>query len=539
MVLLVDIKGNIEITEEILKKNFSQLTKNEKNPINFVSHFGTYDYGKNSVVETLIKNEKSWKENFETFSKIEKEIWAFETQTNDICLSFNGFDYSLDHFKRLKLLFNLSNSFFFHLNLNDIETFDSEWAHIIQFFFVLGIEERTRDNSMKTDMHFVVHDNYLGKKDFEIQKEIMEKIQNIWALSLEYLGQKKNPISFEIEESFSFFFHSISYKDLEKEKFSEDTEDLKQKIVNLNDNLEKFSERKFSNSPKELKEKIEKFWKESETLLFLPLLNREDTEIKGLINLYQTDILFNQLWQISNEVIKNWTTLVNRGKLVDNFGSIVSDFLSGLVLQFEKSLPEDFANDPRAIRKIQELSDMVRQQIISLFTRQILNLQTQALDKFKDLLLSIISDTKKDFEFEKKLVMEKINSWFEEKAEKIIVPEMQLTYQGARKELQNVLIEFAEKFKESPVVKLNSMQKVEKKTSSSGLKQSGIVIGFGLTTAVRPSGFGNFQLVTSYSHGPHVFNFSLVNDRDVAEQEGQGKIKPIRIQPSLNFDIDL
>jgi len=83
------------------------------------------------------------------------------------------------------------------------------------------------------------------------------------------------------------------------------------------------------------------------------------------------------------------------------------------------------------------------------------------------------------------------------------------------------------------------MQRVEKKTSNSGLKQSGVVVGFGLTTAVRPSGFGNFQLVTSYSHGPHVFNFSLVNDRDVAEQEGQGKIKPIRIQPSLNFDIDL
>jgi hypothetical protein len=280
-------------------------------------------------------------------------------------------------------------------------------------------------------------------------------------------------------------------------------------------------------------------WKDSEKLLFLPFLNTEDIEVSGLINLYQTDSLFNQLWQISTDVMKNWTTLVARGKIVDDFGYIVSEFLSGLVLQFEKSLPQDFANDERAIRKIQELSDMVRQNIISLFTRQILNLQTQALDKFKDLLLSIISDTKKDFEFEKKLVMEKINSWFEEKAEKIVVPEMQLTYQGAKKELQNVLIEFAEKFKESPVVKLNSMQKVEKKTSSSGLKQSGIVIGFGLTTAVRPSGFGNFQLVTSYSHGPHVFNFSLVNDRDVAEQEGQGKIKPIRIQPSLNFDVDL
>ena len=56
---------------------------------------------------------------------------------------------------------------------------------------------------------------------------------------------------------------------------------------------------------------------------------------------------------------------------------------------------------------------------------------------------------------------------------------------------------------------------------------------------MRPRGFGNLQLVSSYSHGPHVFNFSLVNDLDVAEQEGQTRIKPIRIQPSLNFDVDI
>jgi hypothetical protein len=101
------------------------------------------------------------------------------------------------------------------------------------------------------------------------------------------------------------------------------------------------------------------------------------------------------------------------------------------------------------------------------------------------------------------------------------------------------LIEFSEKFKESPIVKLQSLQRLEKQTSTSGLKQSGIVIGFGLTAALRPHGFGNFQLITSYTQGPHVFNFSLVNDRDIAEQEGQGKIKPFRIQPSLNFDIEL
>lgn len=108
-----------------------------------------------------------------------------------------------------------------------------------------------------------------------------------------------------------------------------------------------------------------------------------------------------------------------------------------------------------------------------------------------------------------------------------------------KKELQQVLGEVTEKFKDSAVSKLISIQKTSKKTSKGKFKQSGVIVGFGVTAAVRPRGFGNLQLVTSYSQGPHVFNFSLVNDLDVAEQEGQTRIKPIRIQPSLNFDVDI
>ena len=117
--------------------------------------------------------------------------------------------------------------------------------------------------------------------------------------------------------------------------------------------------------------------------------------------------------------------------------------------------------------------------------------------------------------------------------------QMHLDFINAKKELQQVLGEVAEKFKDSTVSKLISIQKTGQKTSKGKLKQSGIVVGFGLTAAVKPRGFGNLQIITSYSQGPHVFNFSLVNDYDIAQQEGQSRIKPIRIQPSLNFDIDI
>jgi len=252
----------------------------------------------------------------------------------------------------------------------------------------------------------------------------------------------------EFDDIFTLDCSIVSYKNLEKNQFSNDVELIEKIRQTKCNNQGTSSTRKIPTLQSNRKMFIEQSWEKATKMVYIPLVNKEDHGIKTLINLYQTDVLFNQLWEISNDVIRNWTKMVNRGKIIDNFGTIVSEFLNGLLLQFGKSLPLDFANDTRAIKKIQELSNMVRNHIISLFTRQVLNLQTQALDKFKDALLTIISDSKKDFEFEKKVAMEKINSWFEEKAGKIVVPEMQLTYQGAKKELQNVLIEFAEKFKE-------------------------------------------------------------------------------------------
>lgn len=241
----------------------------------------------------------------------------------------------------------------------------------------------------------------------------------------------------------------------------------------------------------------------------------------------------------SNNIINHWGSYVSKGKVIENFGSNVSNFLTGMLEEFEKTLPHEIKSNDESLDKIRELSDMVQGRIISLFTSQLLILQTQALDKFKDILVWQVKNSSKEFEFDKSVAMLEVNEWFENKASKIEIPEMRLDSIGAKRELQQVLGEVTEKFKESAVAKLISVEKTSKKTSKGKLKQGGIVIGFGITAAVRPRGFGNLQLVTSYSQGPHVFNFSLVNDMDVAEQEGQTRIKPVRIQPSLNFDIDI
>jgi hypothetical protein len=72
-----------------------------------------------------------------------------------------------------------------------------------------------------------------------------------------------------------------------------------------------------------------------------------------------------------------------------------------------------------------------------------------------------------------------------------------------------------------------------------GLRTKSLVVGCGLTTAVRLRGYGNFQMLSSYAFGPHVFNFSCINDRDTLENETKHYIRPFRMQPSLNFDIRL
>mmetsp|Transcript_8650 Transcript_8650/g.18618 ORF Transcript_8650/g.18618 Transcript_8650/m.18618 type:complete len:286 (+) Transcript_8650:702-1559(+) len=284
---------------------------------------------------------------------------------------------------------------------------------------------------------------------------------------------------------------------------------------------------------------INKKWICSSALPKELLISAEDKTLKEIMLFYFADSAFHEVLQFSQQILKKWGKVVYKGKTINNYGKIVSNFLENVNQKFDSLIPKDFNKDQVSIKKKLKINSIVQQRILFLFTKQLLNLQSQALEKFKDTLLKIASDSKKNFDSEKKLAIDTVSQWFISHAEALVSNNNRLSYIAAQKELDNVLIEFSEKFKESPIVKLQSLQRLEKQTSTSGLKQSGIVIGFGLTAALRPHGFGNFQLITSYTQGPHVFNFSLVNDRDIAEQEGQGKIKPFRIQPSLNFDIEL
>ena len=173
-----------------------------------------------------------------------------------------------------------------------------------------------------------------------------------------------------------------------------------------------------------------------------------------------------------------------------------------------------------------------------LLRRQIIILQEKSFAYYKDLLYDLIMDPKRNFDAEKNQRLEQAMFLFDRKTEYIKIGTT-LAFQKGRDELQRAMLLFTVRFKDSPVVQLNSLDRIAKQTSPSNVKQKSMVIGFGFTTAMRLFGLGNFQFISHYSKGPHVFNFSVVNDLDFAIADGQSNLRFLRMQPSLNFDIDL
>ena len=239
---------------------------------------------------------------------------------------------------------------------------------------------------------------------------------------------------------------------------------------------------------------------------------------------------------IKNGIIKKiavWNSLVNQGKLVFQFGDLTLALKVDTLTQLEK-LP---ASDEK-VRISLELINWLLLRIRGLLKKQLRLLKEKCLAFFEDFLLDLIMDPKKNFEAEKRILIQKAMIFFQKNSKTLESPPWKETRKNSPG-MEKILVDFALEFKESPVVQLHMLDRMKKQMSPSNIKEKSLVIGFGLTVAVRPPGFGNFQFISHYSHGPHVFNLSLVNDRDAALQEGQSKVQRLRIQPSLNFEIDL
>jgi len=528
-----------KIAEYLNELKFERIKNKWDNSLDFFFHlrFSPSKNGllMNSPQEIKLKsNPKDDNELKVFFSNQEKPIVHFvpivhfEQEPKQNTMSF---------YKNLKYFFLISNSILIY---NDtLDTKKKEFAELktLKFYFIVQLEKNYCFTTLKIKkmrkIKLIYNENF-KPSDVLLLKDL---IKGIWIEALTYTGINLTHGTPKIEDVCSIEIMTLTIgcpeQGQEGINFSEFIVGLEVNSGKKTLNTELVSVEDFSlhSSP---------ILTSSDNIPYLPEHLTFDDEYLNIHDSFLVGRIFNELWLTSNDVIKHWGSHVSKGKVIENFGSMVSNFLTGLMEEFNKLLPSHLHKKSKNfLKKTKELSDMVQGRIKSLFTSQLLILQTQALDKFKDILIWQAKFSHKGFEFEKGVAILQVNDWFEAKASRISNTELRLDINGARKELQQELGIFAEMFKDSAVSKLISIQKTAKKTSKGKLKQSGVVAGFGITAAVRPRGFGNLQLVTSYSHGPHVFNFSLVNDLDVAEQEGQIRIKPIRIQPSLNFDIDI
>jgi hypothetical protein len=514
--LQVTKEGDLQISSKWVDSLVSNSDKDKKKKLFFFSHIGSFDNKSDNFIQNIT--------NDNSYSKFSNQLKASYNSSDceKVHLNFWYDGLSIELLHIVKFMFLMSGCFLIHLNTLNVKLFDDISVFIIQSLFFYAVSE-IKNNKMKKTMVILLVNN--DSSILNSHGNNLKEIEQLWRNCLN-VNNIKDPISlndyfeFDFLNSTSINFESVQNSIIKSGKFEKTWENIVYSLPFLQD-------------------MINKKWICSNALSKKLLISAEDKTLKEIMLFYFADSAFHEVLQFSQQILKKWGKVVYKGKTINNYGKIVSDFLENVDQKFDSLIPKDFSKDQVSIKKKLKINNIVQQRILFLFTKQLLNLQSQALEKFKDSLLKIASDSKKNFDSEKKLAIDSVNQWFILHAEALVSNNIRLSYIAAQKELDNVLIEFSEKFKESPIVKLQSLQRLEKQTSTSGLKQSGIVIGFGLTAALRPHGFGNFQLITSYTQGPHVFNFSLVNDRDIAEQEGQGKIKPFRIQPSLNFDIEL
>lgn len=258
-----------------------------------------------------------------------------------------------------------------------------------------------------------------------------------------------------------------------------------------------------------------------------------------LVAAYRCDLASDAAMRVAAPTIGRWTTDVDRGRGVPGFGTKAATLLSSAMDKFD-SATLAHAGSPARTKKRTELHDTLAGRLRALFHKQILGLQNAALTKYKELLLSAVSSGGGGVTEEvQQGALRRVDEWFSRKAEELLVPSLRMSFRPSRLEVHNVLSDYTAKFKDSPTVQLQAMRRLERQASRPPSKPRNVSVGLGLTGAVRPRGYGNVQLVTGYSRGPHVVNMTVCNDADAAEQEGQGKVPFFRLQPTLNFDIDL
>uniref|UniRef100_A0A7S0F0H7 Sey1/RHD3-like three-helix bundle domain-containing protein n=1 Tax=Hanusia phi TaxID=3032 RepID=A0A7S0F0H7_9CRYP len=205
------------------------------------------------------------------------------------------------------------------------------------------------------------------------------------------------------------------------------------------------------------KEKLTKIYQFSQSVIFIAFDTYRETLSKEFLNEMNIDKIYYNLLSTGYGILNNWSRIVNNGNYIKNFGSNVKEFIEKLNKEFNTQ-SKNFMWNEYALKKSDKLSDIIYKKIIKLFTKQLLMLQTQALDKFKDNLIESVGSNN-DYDNEKFKLIQKIKDWFIINSSNLRIPELNFNINNALNELEQVLLDFAQKFNDSPIYKLLSLKK--------------------------------------------------------------------------------
>ncbi|CAN8074781.1 unnamed protein product [Agarophyton chilense] len=421
------------------------------------------------------------------------------------------------------LALTLADALIFNLWAADLGRYEAAGYSLLRSIFTEHIRI-FQGEPVKSLIVFVIRDHDDDSPLDSLKSILMSDIESLW----KDINANGAPLS----DMFKFEFVSLPHIRHRKTQFDEAIEDLSQRFCNPN-HSQYLLDSEFSRKvPIEgLYTYADIVWKDSEQDKSVELPGKKD-----LVAAYRCDVAYDAQQRPSLTQLNRWTSEVDRGNTVQAFGVKASNLLDSALEKYDRDTLSH-ASSPIRAKKRSELQSSLQSRVRSLFNKQILLLQNAALQRFKKILLSKVTNPMSGTVTS--VALRTVDEWFARNAESLLVPSMRLSFRSARQEVQNALHTYGEGFANSPTAQLQAMQQMERQAQRAPPRQRNIEFGLGLNAACRPSGFGNFQLITGYARGPHTMQFTLVNDKDAAEQEGQGQVPFFRIQPTINTTVDL
>lgn len=269
-------------------------------------------------------------------------------------------------------------------------------------------------------------------------------------------------------------------------------------------------------------------------------------------SLFQVESAYAAGLQIADSTMKHWRNRVNQGKIVAKFGDRAKQLLVGVKKSFYERTAGTLVVRERYQRE-QELKLSISASITTLFRQQLLLLENEAGNHFKQSLVKLMQlypEGSSELVEEQEQAMRNTLLRFKASVGDLDVKGIDgidLEYSTELADLSATLKTQLKEFPESITARLEAMRKIDKQVKKPRKRKGkrAVNIALNLVGMLRPPGFGNLQGFIGYGALsllglPLELLLGIQNDGDAPEIIGDDREHPIlRLQPKVHFDVDL